>query len=384
MNRRYTETPTLRKLLQSIWYQVNSGQEIYVIGEILEDRTVKGGTGWGAEFAKLCNKPLYVFDQKQSCWFNWKQTDWEKNPKQSSNHKPFPFQRFRHKISGRQRTERDFRAFSSFIQLTEIKISMSFECIRFETGEGIARIFQPSGAAECLQPADAQGTENGTRSMRGRSSNPGDFNHWNRTRFLCRTGFDGTKKRKWRASPRSGKSLEENYHPLIRRLRTMGKPIVCAVNGVAAGTGASFVLACDLVIAAKSASFIQAFSRIGLTPDCGSSYFLPRLVGEAKARALALTGDQIDAETAERWGMIWQCVPDEELQTQSESVALKLSRKAPLASRKPKNCSAIPGRNLEEQLQLEGQTQQKMGMTEDYREGVQAFLEKRQPRFQGK
>ena len=79
MNRRYTETPTLRKLLQSIWYQVNSGQEIYVIGEILEDRTVKGGTGWGAEFAKLCNKPLYVFDQKQSCWFNWKQTDWEKN-----------------------------------------------------------------------------------------------------------------------------------------------------------------------------------------------------------------------------------------------------------------------------------------------------------------
>ena len=79
MNRRYTETPTLRKLLQSIWYQVNSGQEVYVIGEILEDRTVKGGTGWGAEFAKLCNKPLYVFDQKQSCWFNWKQTDWEKN-----------------------------------------------------------------------------------------------------------------------------------------------------------------------------------------------------------------------------------------------------------------------------------------------------------------
>ena len=108
-------------------------------------------------------------------------------------------------------------------------------------------------------------------------------------------------------------------------------------------------------------------------------------MGEAKARALALTGDQIDAETAERWGMIWQCVPDKELQTQSESVALKLSRKAPLASAETKMLlQQSHGRNLEEQLQLEGQTQQKMGMTEDYREGVQAFLEKRQPRFQGK
>ena len=108
-------------------------------------------------------------------------------------------------------------------------------------------------------------------------------------------------------------------------------------------------------------------------------------MGEAKARALALTGDQIDAETAERWGMIWQCVPDEELQSQSESVALKLSKKAPLASAETKKLlQQSPGRNLEEQLQLEGQTQQKMGMTEDYREGVQAFLEKRQPRFQGK
>ena len=184
--------------------------------------------------------------------------------------------------------------------------------------------------------------------------------------------------------PRSGEKPEENYHPLIRRLRTMGKPIVCAVNGVAAGAGASFVLACDLVIAAKSASFIQAFSRIGLTPDCGSSYFLPRLVGEAKARALALTGDQIDAETAERWGMIWQCVPIKNSNA-IRVCRLKTFKESPASFRGNQNAAAaIPWTKPGRTTSAEGQTQQKMGMTEDYREGVQAFLEKRQPRFEGK
>lgn len=263
---------------------------------------------------------------------------------------------------------------------------MSFECIRFETGEGIARIF--FNRPERLNAFNRQMLKELRTVLDQCAEDP-------QIRVILITGTgrgfcagqDLTERKNENGElPRDlGKSLEENYHPLIRRLQTMGKPIVCAVNGVAAGAGASFVLACDLVIAAKSASFIQAFSRIGLTPDCGSSYFLPRLVGEAKARALALTGDQIDAETAERWGMIWQCVPDEELQSQSESVALKLSKKAPLASAETKKLlQQSPGRNLEEQLQLEGQTQQKMGMTEDYREGVQAFLEKRQPRFQGK
>ena len=122
-----------------------------------------------------------------------------------------------------------------------------------------------------------------------------------------------------------GAGLDARYNPLVRRMHALRKPIVCAVNGVAAGAGANFALACDIVIAARSASFIQAFVKIGLVPDCGGSYFLPRLAGTQRAMALAMTGDRLSAEDAERWGLIWKCVDDAQLKAEAEKLALQLA-----------------------------------------------------------
>src|SRR5512139_3025538 len=122
-----------------------------------------------------------------------------------------------------------------------------------------------------------------------------------------------------------GGGLEARYNPLIRRMRALEKPIVCAVNGVAAGAGANFALACDLVLAARSAAFIQAFVKIGLVPDCGGSYFLPRLAGTQRAMALAMTGERLSAEDAERWGIIWKCVEDSDLGKEAEHLARDLA-----------------------------------------------------------
>src|SRR3990172_8062764 len=122
-----------------------------------------------------------------------------------------------------------------------------------------------------------------------------------------------------------GSGLEAWYNPLVKRMRALPKPIVCEVNGVAAGAGANFALACDLVLAARSASFIQAFVKIGLVPDCGGSYFLPRLAGTQRAMALAMTGDRLSAEDAERWGVIWKCVDDSLLGSEAEKISLQLA-----------------------------------------------------------
>ena len=185
--------------------------------------------------------------------------------------------------------------------------------------------------------------------------------------------------------PDLGHSLETNYNPLLRKLKSLEKPIVCAVNGVAAGAGANIALACDIVLAARSASFIQSFSKIGLLPDSGGTWTLPRLIGSARATALAMLGERISAEQAEAWGMIWRCIDDEALMPEAETLAAHLAtqptRGLGLIKRAMHQSST---NNFDQQLDLERDLQRLAGRTDDYREGVNAFMTKRDPQFTGK
>jgi 2-(1,2-epoxy-1,2-dihydrophenyl)acetyl-CoA isomerase len=175
------------------------------------------------------------------------------------------------------------------------------------------------------------------------------------------------------------------YNPLVRRMRELPKPIVCAVNGVAAGAGANIALACDLVLAARSASFLQAFSRIGLLPDSGGTYFLPRLAGTARAMGLALLADKLSAEDAERWGLIWKVLDDAQLMQEALSVASTLAEGPTKAYGLIKKALyASSGNSLDAQLDLERDLQREAGLSEDYREGVAAFMQKRKPAFKGR
>lgn len=185
-------------------------------------------------------------------------------------------------------------------------------------------------------------------------------------------------------NPGFKKILEEHYNPIIKRIRNVKKPVLCAVNGVAAGAGANIALACDIVVATKAASFIQAFSLIGLIPDSAGTFFLPRLIGFQKASALAMLGDKISAEEAERLGMIYKCVPNEEFEDTITNLATKLANmptKALVLIKQALNQSLT--NTLEEQLALESKYQIEAAQTEDYKEGVTAFVEKRQPEFKG-
>ncbi|MEM7292094.1 MAG: 2-(1,2-epoxy-1,2-dihydrophenyl)acetyl-CoA isomerase PaaG [Pseudomonadota bacterium] len=185
--------------------------------------------------------------------------------------------------------------------------------------------------------------------------------------------------------PDLSESLEKNYNPLVRRITSMQKPVVCAVNGVAAGAGANLALACDIVIAARSASFIQAFCKIGLVPDSGGTWTLPRLVGIARARALAMLGDKVSAEQAESWGMIWRCVDDESLMDEAHKLGQHFANAPTLGLSLIKQAMLTSETNtLDQQLDLERDLQKVAGQSEDFREGVSAFTEKRAPRFSGK
>ncbi|APC09952.1 MULTISPECIES: 2-(1,2-epoxy-1,2-dihydrophenyl)acetyl-CoA isomerase PaaG [Providencia] len=186
-------------------------------------------------------------------------------------------------------------------------------------------------------------------------------------------------------TPDLGFSVETYYNPLIRRLTSLPKPIICAVNGVAAGAGAAIALAGDIVIAAKSASFIQSFCRLGLVPDSGGSWFLPQLAGHARAMGMALLGDKISAEQALQWGMIWQVTENEELSDTVNQLAMHLATQPTYGLGLIKKAIYAAATNtLDEQLDLERDLQRLGGRSEDYREGVSAFLNKREPQFKGR
>ncbi|MEM7377344.1 MAG: 2-(1,2-epoxy-1,2-dihydrophenyl)acetyl-CoA isomerase PaaG [Pseudomonadota bacterium] len=181
-----------------------------------------------------------------------------------------------------------------------------------------------------------------------------------------------------------GAALETYYNPLVQRITGMNMPVIAAVNGVAAGAGANFALCCDIVIAARSASFIQAFSKIGLVPDCSGTWFLPRLLGPARALGLALTGDKLDAETAAEWGLIYQVVDDAALVDTTEQLAQRLASGPTAALALTKRLMASSwGNTLPEQLDLERDYQRALSQNSDFREGVRAFIEKRPAQFTG-
>lgn len=182
-----------------------------------------------------------------------------------------------------------------------------------------------------------------------------------------------------------GETVEESWNPLIRTLASLPQPVIARVNGVAAGAGANIALACDLVIAAKSAKFIQSFSALGLIPDSGGSWHLPRLVGQARALGLALTGEPLPADRAAEWGLIWKAVDDDQLDVEVDAVAAKLTSLPPLGLAAIKQIIRTSwSRSLDEELDLQGDEMRRLGFTQDYREGVAAFLEKRPAKFIGR
>ena len=184
--------------------------------------------------------------------------------------------------------------------------------------------------------------------------------------------------------PGMKKILKEHYNPIILKIRNLEKPVVAAVNGVAAGAGANIALCCDVVVAAESASFIQAFSKIGLIPDSSGTFFLPRLIGWQKASSLAMLGDRVSAADAEKMGMIYKVFPADSFDAESKKIAATLAQLPTRGLAYTKHALSISlGNSLVEQLQLEDEYQQKAAATHDYKEGVNAFLEKRTPVFKG-
>jgi len=267
-----------------------------------------------------------------------------------------------------------------------VRGDMSYETILFDVRDGIARLtFNRPGQ---LNAFTRKMHEEVRAALDQVQATPD-------TRVLLLTGAGrgfcagqdlGERKRECDDPPVDlGESIELYYKPLIQRLTKMPLPVVCAVNGVAAGAGANIALACDIVIATRSARFIQSFVNIGLVSDAGGTWILPRVVGQARALGLAMTGGSLSADTAMQWGLIWRSVPDDEFQREVAELVTKLAAAPALAvsaaKRAVRGCWAT---SLDEQLDLERDLQQKLGFSSDYAEGVAAFRAKRTPQFRGR
>ena len=260
---------------------------------------------------------------------------------------------------------------------------MSYECIKFELTENTARISlnrpdklnsftvqMHEELADALTKVEAQGVRVLLLTGEGRG--------------FC-AGQDLSERQMSTGEVDLGYTIDTYYAPLVRRLRARPWPVVVGVNGVAAGAGANLALAGDIVIATESASFIQPFCRLGLLPDTGGTYFLPRLVGEARAKGLSLLGEKLSATQAAQWGLIWECVADADFQARLEALCDHFAS-APtkgLAATK-QVIQASLSHSLDQQLDLERDTMRQLGKTADYAEGVDAFMNKRQPQFKGK
>jgi len=263
---------------------------------------------------------------------------------------------------------------------------MGYETIKFETANGIARItlnrpdrlnsFTSAMHAEVREALAAVKADAALRVLLLTGAGRG---------FCAGQDLSDRAVAPGQAPVDLGASIEQNYRPLVLTLRALPMPVVCAVNGVAAGAGANLALACDIVIATKSAAFIQAFCKIGLVPDSGGTYFLPRFAGTARAMGLALLGDKISAEQAAAWGLIWNCVDDAVFTETTEALVTQLAQAPTRGLAETKRALYASADNtLEAQLDLERDIQRELGYSSDYREGVAAFLEKRAPRFSGK
>jgi 2-(1,2-epoxy-1,2-dihydrophenyl)acetyl-CoA isomerase len=262
---------------------------------------------------------------------------------------------------------------------------VSYQCILFDVKDGVARLtfnrperlnsFNNQMHAE-VRAALAEIPASGARALVISGAGRG---------FCAGQDLSDRAVAPGAAPPDLADSIEKHYKPLVLALRSLPMPVIAAVNGVAAGAGANIALACDLVIAARSANFVQAFSKLGLVPDSGGTWFLPRLVGSARALGLTLLGEKLSAEQAASWGLIWRCVEDGELAGVVDVLARQLAAAPTRALARTKQAiHEAWGRTLDQQLDIERDYQGELGRTADYAEGVAAFAAKRAPTFTGR